>query len=148
MARKELLAACGLYCGVCGVLIAHRDGNTKLKERLCTVYGCTPEEIVCEGCFSGVRFKYCVSCPIRACADEKGIDGCHQCDDFPCMYIENFPIAVGKKVILRATPNRRAITDEQWAEEEEKRYRCPSCGYQAFRGVKRCRSCGEQLDLD
>ena len=148
MAQKELLAACGMYCGVCGVLIAHRENNMKFKERLCTVYGCTPEEIVCEGCLSDVRFKYCVTCPIRSCTEEKGIEGCHQCVDFPCTRIESFPIAVGKKVILRATPTRRALGDEKWAEEEQKRYFCPQCGSVAFRGAKRCRSCREPLDLD
>ncbi len=34
---KELLAPCGLYCGVCGVYIAHRDNNIKFKERLTTI---------------------------------------------------------------------------------------------------------------
>ena len=27
--KKELLAPCGLYCGVCRVYIAHRDDNQK-----------------------------------------------------------------------------------------------------------------------
>lgn len=148
MVQKELLAACGLYCGVCGVRLAHLDDNRKFKERLCTIYGCMPEEIVCEGCYSDVRFKLCVTCPIRACAQDKGMDGCHQCDDFPCGYIDNFPIAVGKQVILRATPTRRALGDEKWVEEEEKRYDCPQCGSRAFRGAKRCRSCKEPLNLD
>jgi len=148
MVQKELLAACGLYCGVCGVLIAHRESNEKFKERLSTVYGCAPEEIVCEGCFSKVRFKLCLICPVRACAENKAMDGCHQCDDFPCPLIDNFPIAVGKKVILRATPSRREIGDERWAEQEDQRYVCPNCGSRAFRGTKRCRSCREPLDLD
>ena len=43
--RKEWLSPCGLYCGVCGILIAHRDGNRKFKERLSTVYNLPPEEI-------------------------------------------------------------------------------------------------------
>ncbi len=37
--RNKLAAPCGLYCGVCGILIAHRDNNIKFKERLTTVYG-------------------------------------------------------------------------------------------------------------
>ena len=34
--EKELLAPCGLYCGVCGIRIAHRDDNEKFKARLTT----------------------------------------------------------------------------------------------------------------
>ena len=64
--KKELLAPCGLYCGVCGVLIADRDNNQKFKERLSTVYGVPPEEIRCQGCLAEKEtvFLYCQSCPI------------------------------------------------------------------------------------
>jgi hypothetical protein len=37
--KKKLAAPCGLYCGVCGVYIAHRDDNIKFKDRLAGVYG-------------------------------------------------------------------------------------------------------------
>ncbi len=32
--KKEFLAPCGLYCGVCAIYIAHRDNNQKFKELL------------------------------------------------------------------------------------------------------------------
>ena len=105
--NPELLAPCGLYCGVCGVLIAHRDGNQKFKERLATVYNVPAEKVVCRGCLSDEVFDYCKLCPIKACAAERGYQGCHQCDDFPCRHIDNFPLPVGKKVILRAIPQWR-----------------------------------------
>jgi len=134
--KKKLAAPCGLYCGVCGVYIAHRDNNIKFKERLTTVYGVSVDDINCEGCLSDELFVYCETCPIRSCAIEKGIEGCHQCNDFPCKFIEDFPIPVGKKVILRAIPTWRELGTERWMEEEEKRYHCPYCGYKLFRGAK------------
>lgn len=148
MAVKEWLAPCGLYCGVCGVMVAHRDNNTKFKEKLSTVYGVTPEEIACEGCQSDVLFKFCRQCPIRSCVNEKNYEGCHECEDFPCQFIDNFPVPVGKKVILRAIPAWKELGTEKWVEEEEKRYHCPHCGYEQFRGARRCRSCKEPVDLD
>ena len=36
--NKDLLAPCGLYCGICAVYIAHRDNNIKFKERIVYVY--------------------------------------------------------------------------------------------------------------
>jgi hypothetical protein len=146
--KQELLAPCGLYCGVCGILIAHRDNNQKFKEKLSAVYGCSPDEIICQGCLSDVRFKYCEVCPIRSCTADKKYEGCHQCGDFPCKMIDNFPVPVGKKVILRAIPAWREMGTEKWVEEEEKRYHCPHCGNELFRGTKRCRSCKEAVDLD
>lgn len=146
--ERELAAPCGLYCGVCGILMAHREGNSKFKERLCTVYNVTPAEIRCEGCLSRDIFKYCRTCPIRSCALERGIEGCHQCDRFPCGFVDDFPLPVGKKVILRAIPTWKELGTEKWIEEEEKRYHCPHCGYRLFRGAKRCRNCREPVDVD
>ena len=37
---------------------------------------------------------------------------------------------------------------EKWVEAEQKRYLCPHCGYQLFRGAKRCRGCKEPVDQD
>lgn len=148
MAQRELLSPCNLYCGVCAILIAHRDNNEKFKERLAPAYGVSPQEIECEGCLSEKRFKYCQSCGIRACTAEKGFEGCHECSDFPCSLIDNFPVPVGKKVILRATPTRRDLGTEKWVELEEERYICPHCGKRLFRGAKRCKSCKEPVDQD
>ena len=130
------------------MLIAHRDGNEKFKERLATVYGVPAAEIRCRGCLSDEVFGFCKVCPIKSCAAERGYESCHQCDDFPCKYIDKFPLPVGKKVILRAIPQWREMGTEKWVEAEEKRYLCPHCGYVLFRGVKRCRNCKTEVDLD
>jgi hypothetical protein len=50
--KKKLAAPCGLYCGACGIYFAHKTNNTKLKERLTSVYGVTVDEMQCEGCLS------------------------------------------------------------------------------------------------
>jgi len=146
--KHKLAAPCGLYCGVCGVYVAHRDDNAKFKERLATVYGVSADQVRCEGCLSHDLFTYCQTCPIRSCTIGKGIEGCHQCSDFPCTFIEGYPIPVSKKVILRAIPAWRELGTERWMEEEERRYHCPQCGYGLFRGAKRCRDCGSRVDVD
>lgn len=148
MVNKELLAPCGLYCGVCGIYIAHQENNAKFKERLAAFYNCTSDEMVCNGCMSDLRVKFCQDCPVRSCTAEKGYEGCHQCGDFPCQFIHDFPVPVGKKVIMRSIPVWRDLGTERWVEEEEKRYHCPNCGYPLFRGAKRCRNCRESVDLD
>jgi len=160
--NPDFISPCGLYCGVCAIYIAYRDNNSKLKERLVNLYkGGTPgkgilpnsetlsvEDIRCCGCLSDERFMHCRQCEIRNCTKEKGYTGCHECDDFPCAFIDNFSMAVGKKVILRAVPYRREHGAEQWIIAEEARYHCPQCGKQAFRGAMRCNQCKADLDLD
>jgi hypothetical protein len=146
--KKKLAAPCGLYCGVCAIYIAHKENNPKFKERLPSIYGVNLEDIRCEGCLSDDLFKYCQVCPIRSCVKGKAIEGCHKCNDFPCSYIENFPIPVGKKVILRSIPAWKMLGTERWMAEEERRYHCPHCGYKLFRGVKKCRNCQQLIDVD
>ncbi|MFX0006191.1 MAG: DUF3795 domain-containing protein [Promethearchaeota archaeon] len=152
--NKDLLAPCGLYCGVCAIHIADRDSNLKFKNILVDVYkpvSKTADDIKCTGCMSENQegiFGYCKSCPIRDCILKKGFYSCSQCDDFPCKYIDRFPIPVGKRVILRAIPRWKEIGTEKWVEEEEKRYHCPECNNSLFRGAKRCNKCGISVDLD
>ena len=160
--NPDFASPCGLYCGVCAIYIAHRDNNQKLKEGLVRLYQggtagkgtlpnsekLTTEDIQCNGCLSDVRFLHCQQCEIRKCSQEKGYTGCHECDDFPCQQIEQFPMAVGKKVILRSVPYRRKFGTEKWIEDEEARYICPECGNKVFRGVIKCNQCKTNLDLD
>ena len=160
--NPDFLAPCGLYCGVCAIHIAHRDGNEKFKERLVGLYQgkvagkgtlpgsqvLTTAHIRCQGCFSGDLFMHCQQCEIRECTKEKGYAGCHECGDFPCKHIDQFPMSVGKKVILRAVPYRRQFGDEKWVMDEEARYHCPACGHKVFRGAAKCNQCGVKLDLD
>lgn len=146
--NPELLAPCGLYCGVCGVYMASRDNNEPLKEKLAGAYGVTPDQIACNGCLSAQRFVYCQTCGIRTCAMENNHEGCHQCDTFPCNLIDAFPVPVGKKVILRSVPARKKLGTQIWAKQEETRYECPQCHVQLFRGARRCPRCKALVEID
>jgi len=152
--NKALLAPCGLYCGVCAIHIADRDNNAKFKEILVDVYkpfSKTIEDIKCKGCLSESNddiFGYCKMCPIRDCVRSKAFESCYQCNDFPCNFIDKFPVPVGKKVILRAIPQWKELGTEKWVEAEEKRYHCPECGNPLFRGAKRCNKCKNPVNVD
>ena len=160
--NPDFASPCGLYCGVCAIYIAHRDDNLKLKQKLVQLYqgqvagkgtlpgsqDLTVDDIRCSGCLSDDTFMHCRQCDIRRWTQEWGYSGCHQCPEFPCRYIEEFPMAVGKKVILRAVPYRRQVGTEKWIQDEEARYHCPQCGNKVFRGAMRCKRCQAELDLD
>ncbi len=105
----ETLAPCGLNCKKC---FAHVDGEirkyaNKLKEALgnFAVYATRFETLLGDPIFTkypdfkdmldylakehcrGCRHEQCKlfkNCGVRTCHQEKEIDFCHQCDDFPC----------------------------------------------------------------
>lgn len=160
--NPDFASPCGLYCGVCAIHIADRDSNEKFKERLVNLYkggvpgkgtlpnseNMTTADIHCKGCLSDDLFMHCKQCEIRDCVQEKGYAGCHECNDFPCQYIDDFSMAIGKKVILRSIPYIQEHGVEKWIKDEEARYFCPDCGNKVFRGATRCNRCKVALDLD
>jgi hypothetical protein len=151
--NKDLMAPCGLYCGTCGVYIATRDDNAKFKAILGNLYGTKPEETECLGCLQAdpahKLYAYCQDCTIRDCVKSKGFYSCHQCGEWPCEMIRDFPVATGRRVMQRAIPEWRACVavhgddqgSEAWARSECERCHCTNCGDPLFRGAQRCRSC-------
>lgn len=159
---KNLMAPCGLYCGVCGVYIATRDENEKFRTVMGNLYGTKPEETQCLGCMQPdppkKLYGYCTMCPIRDCVRSKGFYSCHQCADWPCSQISGFGLETGKRVMMKTIPIWREkvalLGDEEgsveWARSVCERYHCPTCGKPLFRGAQRCRGCNSQVadDLD
>ena len=153
---ERLLAPCGLYCGVYAVYQVTQNQDQRLGGRILEAHqgklpmggAMTLQDIACQGCLSGQTFAYCQHCPVRLCSKERGLEGCHQCGQFPCLFMESFPHPTGKKVILRAVPGRRQVGAEEWARRALRRYQCPRCGQQLFMGARRCPGCQENVDLD
>jgi hypothetical protein len=146
--NEKWISPCGLWCGACGIGLAHSTGNEKLKEKLAPIYGVKPEEMVCDGCRSDNRFVFCRVCEVRSCVDGKGYEGCFQCDEFPCVKIQEFPFPAARETILRAVPRWKELGTEAWIAEEEARYACPSCGARLMRRQTRCSACKEPVSPD
>ena len=155
--NKDLMAPCGLYCGVCGVYIATRDGDEKFKTLLANRYGTKPEDTQCLGCMQPDPprrlYSFCQTCTRRECIKSKGYYSCHQCAEWPCDKIEQARFATGLRVMKRTIPIWRAKVAEygdekgsvEWARWECQRYHCSSCGKPLFRGAQRCRACEKDV---
>src|SRR5512139_3299718 len=129
---------CGLYCGACEVV------NAKTSEDKTRVIGlfeaqipgwhAAPEEMHCSGCKTDDVFVNCAKCPIRPCAKAKGVEFCHQCNDYPCD-IHRFMRAASNQVpILRHVKamelNQEFIRQrgvEEWLVAQDAGWRCPQC---------------------
>jgi hypothetical protein len=141
---------------VCRIRQATEENDLVYLGRLVRIYArrfpefasVPPGELLCDGCLSTRRFPFCQECSIRECAQGSGYQGCHQCPDFPCFRIDEFPMPEGRIVILRAIPYRRTHGTEAWVLAEETRYRCPDCGQKLFRGAKQCVQCRAVVELD
>ncbi|MBN1551194.1 DUF3795 domain-containing protein, partial [bacterium] len=111
----RLDAYCGLYCGACPVLIANKTGTV---EAAAAQWKVKPEQIVCHGCKSDMVSHFCTDCTFKKCAEKKGIDFCHQCDDFPCEALTVFrnDAYPHHSIIFRNLEQLREVGLDRWLE--------------------------------
>jgi len=135
---------CGLYCGSCGVLKANEEG--KLEE-LAEKWGDKPEELICEGCKSGVNSVYCADCDIKKCNIEKGYENCGECPDFPCALIQDFndDRYSHHSVVIRNLTEIKTSTVSSWLQKQQERWKCSKCGKKFSWYDEVCEECGEEL---
>ncbi|MFX1451204.1 MAG: DUF3795 domain-containing protein [Promethearchaeota archaeon] len=144
--NKNLLAPCGLYCGVCATRYAYKNNDERLKQKLAKSYSLEVGDIKCEGCLSNFRSPFCNACSIRRCVKKKNISGCHECEEFPCRRINKFPFKIAKEFMLKSIPARKKRTDEEWVKWEEANWTCSSCNEVGFRGANRCPKCKNEIN--
>lgn len=156
MPDSTLASPCSLYCGVCGIYQATQSNDDDLLKLFLRVYrpllyqhhNLTIQDLKCDGCLSDRKSVLCQSCSIRQCSLARNITGCHECPAFPCSLIADFPIPVGKKIILRSVPYRKQSGTKKWVSHELSRYICPRCSNKLYRGGTRCRRCREKASGD
>lgn len=94
---NDLLAYCGTYCGACPVYWATREPDKikqwRMREAIAKTasrryaVALTADDITgCDGCRAktGRLFCGCGECPVRRCADGKGLASCAPCPEYPC----------------------------------------------------------------
>jgi len=140
------LAPCGLCCRSCGIRIATEEDSFNLKSEISKAFGLRLEDIRCSGCNSGETWPYARVCQIKACARERRLVGCHQCQEFPCRQVNGFPLPEWGNAIHRSVPQRREMGDEMFMAAEKERYTCPGCGKPLYRGQTKCFYC--KVDVD
>lgn len=132
---KELVAPCGLYCGICTMYRAYHDGNLALMKEapknFLRALGLSLEpsfkEIACEGCRSSLLFSYCLKCEIRKCVLNKKVTYCFECEEFPCEKLFDFQ-SFWQIPILDNLREIKEVGIDKWLEKANKRWRCPRCG--------------------
>jgi len=92
MDYRRMTAPCGLDCFNCPVYLAREDEGlrTKISQRM----GIPAEQASCQGCRNEkgtIPFlNMNEPCSVYKCTEEKGIDFCYDCSDFPCDHLHPY----------------------------------------------------------
>ena len=149
-----LVGPCGLHCGICTMYRAYHDRNLSLwqetpknfRKQLGLGDEVDFKDIACEGCRSSMLFEYCAQCSIRKCVlEEKGLDWCYQCEDFPCEMLLDFQ-SYWRMPIVENLREIKEIGLDKWLEQKDKKWQCTQCEttlhWFSF-GI--CPKCGESV---
>jgi hypothetical protein len=87
--QEKNIAVCGLPCYKCDILLSSDDLEKAKKEaaELKQMLGMDvkPKEVRCDGCKGDRSRHFSPDCWIlHCCVDEKGLEFCYECTDFPC----------------------------------------------------------------
>jgi hypothetical protein len=159
--KVHLAAACGTYCGACPAYLAKHGEDEQIKVKLQEGSSSAPAKarkgippsnwmdgLLCDGCVSGGTLApHCQRCDIRLHALNTQKDArCTDCKELPCYRVTNL-ISMGGYLHRREyLPNLKKFREmgvQEWAQYEEKRWRCPKCGLPMSWYDAACTRCGE-----
>jgi predicted RNA-binding Zn-ribbon protein involved in translation (DUF1610 family) len=139
-------AYCGLYCGACEIINAETEQD---KERVAKMWCSTTDQVDCKGCKTDTLFIHCGNCKIRNCAQEKKVEFCFECNDYPCAIYEEGKGMIEQLPHLKATVvNQKCIKEngtEKWLVSQKAKWECPQCGTKFAWYTQECKKCHKDL---
>ena len=89
---RTLTSPCGLPCFHCPAYLAQE--SPEIREKVAAALGVPPDKAACKGC-RPQKGRIALlnpekTCRLFLCAAEKGVDFCHECDDFPCERLQPY----------------------------------------------------------
>jgi hypothetical protein len=137
-------AVCGLPCDACSIFIGSHEDPARL-ELFASRIGWTPEQAHCDGCRSQKRTPYCEACTLYACAERRGHLFCAECEDYPCVELDEFRLERPHRIEIYESLARIAeVGAEAWLVEANEHYACPACHTLNSAYDLKCRKCGHE----
>ena len=86
----RMTAPCGLPCFACALHLA--SNNQTLRSFMSKLFNMPVEKVACKGCRDegGKCGHLPMECRLYPCAEEKGVEFCYECSDFPCDYLHPY----------------------------------------------------------
>ena len=128
----ELIAPCGMNCGICKAYLSYSRGIPKQRGKVTHCSGCIPRDKLCfikRGC------KKLRQGEIRLC---------FECEDLPCENVDRIDRRYRNRYGMSMVENLREIQATSlglFIEKQETKYRCPSCGDTISVHDQKCYSC-------
>ena len=143
MSDKNLVAVCGLYCGSCGIYLATQENNKEKLLKYALVLNQSLNETLCDGCRAARKSAHCSRmCSFFTCIQNKGIEFCGACPEFPCKVLTDFQSRMPHRVEILESLNRlKEIGWEKWLIEMKENYSCPQCNTVNSAYDMSCRNC-------
>jgi Protein of unknown function (DUF3795) len=129
----ELIAPCGMNCGICRAYIASRLGIPRVRGKISYCAGCLP------------RGKNCYI--KRGCQklSKHQIQSCSECDTMPCEKLEHLDKRYRERYSMSMVENLKVISEkgmDEFLKSQAEKYACPSCGDVVCVHDSKCYSCG------
>jgi hypothetical protein len=141
--RKDLVAPCGINCGVCKRYLGTMTGIAQ-KQGLITCTGCRPGNKKCNFTEGGCELQCELLC-------ENKLDFCFECEIFPCPKLQKIIQRYSTKYNVSVIDNLSEIKKsglDRWLEREEEKWKCPKCGGLIAVHNRMCYNCGYSSSKD
>jgi hypothetical protein len=132
----DLIAPCGMNCGVCKAYLAQSRGVPTEKGKVTHCSGCR------------VRNKNCAfikrDCPKKV---GKQLRSCYECADMPCAHLAKLDAHYSARYDMSMVENLKDIKAkgmDEFLKTQTEKYRCPSCGDVVSVHDGKCYKCGYQ----
>ena len=129
----ELIAPCGMNCGICKGYLAYSRGIPKERGRVTH----------CSGCL--IRNKNCFI--KRGCKKlaKHEIKFCFECDDMLCENLDRLDRRYRKRYDMSMVENLKELKKKgmkEFLKNQEEKYECQECGDIISVHNRKCYSCG------
>jgi hypothetical protein len=132
----DLIAPCGMNCGICKSYLACSRGVPKEKGKVSHCSGCR------------IRGKNCAFIK-RDCTRKVGkqLVSCAECGDMPCPKLYRLDQHYQARYGMSMVENLKEINEkgmDEFLKSQAEKYRCPRCGDVVSVHDAKCYSCGFQ----
>ena len=134
----ELIAPCGMNCGVCKSYLAYSRGVLKEKGKVSHCNSCRPRAKNCyikRGC-KKLRTNH--------------VQSCYECTDMPCKNLEHLETRYQERYATSLVGNLMELKEkgmEQFLRTQEARFKCSNCGDVVSVHDQKCYTCKKKTPL-